>query len=249
MLCTIILGFFSCIQKENSSNNNKYKRNAVFFDIDTAITYPKEVISLTVRNNSFDKFIINYDKFINLKFINLADLSYNKLAIIFECLSNLEKLDDLEISDFDSCEIPNNIFKLKNLKVLDIQNEKKFNLPDSLSYCSNLEILVAYNYNTLPKELYKLKKLKSISLGWQIKSFPKELLEMPNIERISLHGEIEELPNDIIKLKKLRCLNLALNPIADKERNYFIKHKKYDKLQFLVEQMPQCKLILEWTAK
>ena len=65
----------------------------------------------------------------------------------------------------------------------------------------------------IPREILKLRKLKSIDLGNNLLTeFPSVLLELPEFEGLAIYGNrLTELPDDFDKLRKLKLLRLSGN--------------------------------------
>lgn len=92
---------------------------------------------------------------------------------------------------------------------------------------SNLESFEASwggNYNSIPKEILKLPKLKRLSFTKnQLSKIPEELVYAENLEYLDLSSNhINVIPSFLNMLKKLKELNLSANFIAEVDEEAFI---------------------------
>jgi Leucine-rich repeat (LRR) protein len=253
----MILIFFmfitSCVNNSNKKDllgkNNKIEDDefTVCDQLETAMSHPKEVIYLCIINEQIN---ILPDSIIKLK--KLKSISFHKQSKLdfedtFNKLSLLDSLTEVEILDMDKVILPNNIVKLRNLKKLSISCTQTCKLPDSLIKCVQLESLDISGPINLPNGFNKLNNLRIINLidnGLIV--FPKEILNLKKVEEINLtSNKLVSIPKDIIKLKNLKLLILTDNPIAKGELLYYMKYKKFDKLDFIQQYIPKCKIKID----
>lgn len=129
----------------------------------------------------------------NLKFLTITSVSSLQQDSIMNCLAHLKHLEALELVHADT--ILENISKLHHLKWL-IFNEGEI--------------------KTVPKSIYRLKRLEFLSFGHAYSHFNRG-------------NSISELPSGISRLKRLRYVFLKRNPI-DSIPDEFCKMKKIKKI-------------------
>lgn len=99
----------------------------------------KEVVVEAFLNNPLIKELYEID-------LELLNLATQKLSILYSNLSsNLlspEKLESLDLSNYELTEIPHLIFTLKNLKTLNLSGNEITYLPEELSKLKSLEALI-----------------------------------------------------------------------------------------------------------
>jgi Leucine-rich repeat (LRR) protein len=98
----------------------------------------KEVVVEAFLNNTRIKELYEID-------LEILDLATKKLYVLYKSLSNdllyPEKLESLDLSDYDLTEIPPIISALNHLKFLDLSGNLISTLPEELGKLKNLETL------------------------------------------------------------------------------------------------------------
>jgi hypothetical protein len=141
-----------------------------------------------------------------------------------------------DISGYDGDWPPNTnstlFFKLieGNLKLKSINFCGVFidSLTSSIGRVPNLETLQLSrgNITYIPKEIGKLKKLKSLTLGNstdecrgnKVKIVPKEIGKCESLEYLGLaYSEVSDLPKELENCKKLKTIDLSYNKIITKK--------------------------------
>ncbi len=96
-------------------------------------------------------------------------MDFNKLSSIPSNIQQCKYLKELSLNSNLITEIPNEFKMLRNLSILNLGN----NLLQSIDYelfdfLINLEVLYIYNnaFIRIPLNIYKLSKLKELSLEW-----------------------------------------------------------------------------------
>lgn len=144
----------------------------------------------------------------NLKFLTITSMSSLQQDSIMNCLAHSKHLEALELVHADT--ILENISKLHHLKWL-IFNEGEI--------------------KTVPKSIYRLKRLEFLSFGHAYSHFNRG-------------NSISELPSGISRLKRLRYVFLKRNPI-DSIPEEFCKMKRIKKIlvsEIQSTQIPECLL-------
>ena len=100
--------------------------------------------------------------------------------------------------------IPSELSQLQKLEKLDLYWSKINNIPSELSQLQNLKILhLSFNkINNIPSELSQLQNLKTLDLsGNEINNIPPELSQLQNLKTLDLSGnEINNIPSELSQL-------------------------------------------------
>jgi Leucine-rich repeat (LRR) protein len=154
-------------------------------------------------------------KLINLRHLELTQLSNHKLPIE---IANLENLEYLELTSCPRLEtIPSEIGELKNLKELKLEDLDIKTLPKEIGKLLKLEYLEISSCSELeiiPSEIGELKNLKELKLNYlDIKALPKEIGNLSKLENLKLSdcGKLEIIPSEIGKLQELKHLDISWN--------------------------------------
>jgi hypothetical protein len=172
---------------------------------------------------------------LNLTFLNIAG---KKIKYIPESISVLGTLKIIAINETLINELPENITNNKNLAVLTLKDNSKLKkIVETFSYFPKLQRLIIQNNSSIdkipsiselknlrelhlnqyskviPEGVFKLKKLKELTLG-SIRDnsgiiLPEALGNLTNLEYLAIyHSNFSELPDSIENLKNLKNLNL-----------------------------------------
>ena len=132
----------------------------------------------------------------------------------FEGLHGLEYLD---IIDFPTDTIPEEIWNLENLKILKLTTKKLRLIPDEISKLKNLEVLILNindNLEYLSPNVFKLPKLESLKLDRLYKLDTSYIIDnykhLNNIKYLSLAESSKH--SSIIDFSKLNSLNYLSVP-------------------------------------
>ncbi|MBU3678983.1 MAG: leucine-rich repeat domain-containing protein [Candidatus Kapabacteria bacterium] len=139
-------------------------RPGIFTSLDSARTMPDSVIYLSVRG----KGLSSLQGLAQFKNLQVLDASGNELQAFPMELLKLSKVVSLDLSDNPIKTIPQEIGTMTALTRINLRNTSITSLPPTVGLLSNLSNLdVAKNpLTSLPvKELNRLPRLKSISLG------------------------------------------------------------------------------------
>ena len=117
----------------------------------------------------------------------------------------------LNIESVEDILIDRRIEKLRNLKELRILSYpgKSIDLPEELKKLRKLEIVSLYgeNLETIPKVIFKLKYLKSLSVGYKHLNNSDSLMILQNLESLVLFSDSSiAFPTSAYKLSNLRHL-------------------------------------------
>jgi len=149
-------------------------------------------------------------------YIKGCDEADNDQILLTIC--SLKKLEKLEVSGIYG-KIPSQISNLKKLEYLDMTFNGFESLPDSIGSLKNIEY-IDLSYNTIteiPKSMGKLKNLVELKMDSNsIKLIPDEIGNMRDLKLLTLSSNnIENMPKSLGKLENLEYLNLSYNRIND----------------------------------
>jgi tetratricopeptide (TPR) repeat protein len=100
---------------------------------------------------------------------------------------------------------------------LDLSYSNLSSLPNHISKCVNLESisLVGNKFESFPRELLSLPKLKSVNVSFnEIDSIPVEVQQLHELEVLNVAGnKIRFVPRELGLLPALKRINLSYNPI------------------------------------
>ncbi|NQY07458.1 MAG: leucine-rich repeat domain-containing protein [Flavobacteriaceae bacterium] len=218
------------IQKLRFFNNSKSKYpenlgslkniNSLWISGDSITNLPKSIIELKVLN----ELIINECP--KIEFYSL-----------FETLSAMDNLKELDISENMIKKVPDNIGALKQLKELWLDDNTLTEVTKGIKSLPNLEYLRLFSneIKSLDFTISDLPSLKNIDLCYNpFEVFPIELGELKNLERITMwHTEVNFIPKDISKLNNLKFLNLQNSELNEEQK------------LFLIESLPNAKVIVK----
>lgn len=126
-------------------------------------------------------------------------------------------IEDLDLSNLNLTELPDEIALLSNLKTLSLNNNKLSTLPDSIGQLLQLEELQVSNnqLQTLPQSIGQLKKLKWIHLNDnQLKILPESIGQLHELIWLVLDkNKLQQIPESIDQLQKLKLLELNENQL------------------------------------
>jgi len=146
------------------------------------------------------------------------NLNYNKLTALPEWLGQLTQLESLDLTNNQLTTLPESLGQLTQLESLDLTNNQLTTLPESLSQLSRLQSL-NLNYNkltTLPERLGQLTQLKSLRLtNNQLTTLPESLGQLTQLESLSLaNNQLTTLPESFGRLTQLESLSLLENRLT-----------------------------------
>jgi len=143
----------------------------------------------------------------SLELLTTLDLSNNKIDTVPKQISLLTNLKHLFLVENNLKKLPKQISKLTNLETLALTGNQLSSVPKEIYSMVNLEVLwLSYNpIQSLPGTLFKsLRKLKKFSCGFSlINSIPREIKFCQNLEKL------------VIKCNRIRCLPIELKSIPN----------------------------------
>jgi hypothetical protein len=142
----------------------------------------------------------------------------NNSDIDWVSLTQLQQLEELNLSGNGLYEIPESIGQLVNLQRLSLfDNRLKF-LPESIGNLRNLQILnLFYNQlKVLPESIGQLSNLRSLSVFWNhLTELPESIGQLSNLHKLYMsYNKLTELPDSIGQLVNLRKLYLKENSLT-----------------------------------
>lgn len=198
----------------------------LFIDIPNELNQLKTTTIIALTNCIIENGNIFFSKFPELKilFVDKCKLA-DRILTGINCLS---KLYALMLSNIELDCLPNSVIELPNLKMLEIDNINLKNYDNFNKLKNTFSIKIKNNnMNSIPSEVYGLKKLTDLNFSDNIlQIIPQELFENLNLSVLDLkNNQIKELPSDLADLNKLNELHLAGNPLNAKKFGYLLPNK------------------------
>jgi Leucine-rich repeat (LRR) protein len=200
---------------------NSFGQKTGFTDLDEALKEPEIVQWLHLSNQT--KYSNSKElptKLSECKNLNKIYFGWHKnfdLPKLFKLLSQLPKLDTLEMYACDLKEIPKEIGLLTNLKYLKLDLNHITKISPEIQNLKSLEYLNIGSNKlvTLPKEIGTLSNLTQLLLtSNDIVELPISICNLQNLQELTLtFNNLKSLPNDIYKLKSLKKLALFGNKL------------------------------------
>ena len=157
-----------------------------------------------------------------------ADFSYCSLKTFPIALTELSKLEGVDLTGNYIAALPEEIGKLKNLVYISLSNNIN-------AYHASPNI--RHKVKVLPKSLGELKKLEALTLSHNhLTKLPAFFANLENLEYLGLYdNRFKELPEVLLKLPKLQTLNIAKNPWKNKEKVKMTLEKMPNLEQFYLD--------------
>lgn len=170
--------------------------------------------SLKVIRISFPGFLNS----IPFDFVNLTELilQSQKIKKLPKRISQLQKLELLDLKNNKIKKLPYSVGFLTNLHKLDLSDNKLMKVSKNINNLNKLSCLIldGNQIKVLPKNIGNLTSLDSLSLNNnKIVSLPNSLYQLTNLRTLSLkENNLFVISPDLNKLKNLTKLNVASNP-------------------------------------
>jgi Leucine-rich repeat (LRR) protein len=141
----------------------KYDTNRVWTNLDTALAYPAEVVSLDLSKHKLNTFPKSILKLENLEVLNLGR---NKLTSIPAELNQLKNLRILVLEKNKIISFPIAVCSMDNLEQLIMNRNQIITIPNCIQYAKNLQYLDVWSnqIENVPDEISKLENLKEFDL-------------------------------------------------------------------------------------
>ncbi|QLE51405.1 GTPase [Nostoc sp. C057] len=146
------------------------------------------------RTDDKEKLIEIPAEVFELEWLEVLDLSDNKLTTLPEAITRLQQLTSLNLSFNKLTTLPEAITRLQQLTRLDLRGNQ---------------------LTTLPEAIAPLQKLTSLNLRLnRLTTLPEAIARLQQLTSLDLRGnKLTTLPEAIARLQKLTTLNLSDNPI------------------------------------
>lgn len=202
-------------QAQEKKRQDSIQKNITLDYIKSLESAADTVTELTISSSTLAVLPESIRNFKQLKTLKLFRCKSLYLRDLFDKLSALPNLENLDIVFSEKTEIPNNIYKLSQLQSLNISNNKIRRLPDSIIYLKQLrKINLMHNpylaiSNTFDV-LSKMENLHYLDFSFsQLDTLPENIGRLKNIEHLDLSDNpFKEIPASISALTKLKKLNL-----------------------------------------
>lgn len=168
-----------------------------------AKTYRKSVLSL---NSYFtpEKLTEIPPELFDLTWLEVLDISNNKIETIPDNIKRLSKLEKLQLRENQITILPVNIGILVCLKEIDLSDNRLTTLPNTFSRLVNLRSLRLINnwLRAVPECISQLSSLLELHLSAnQISSVPSWLVTLPSLKELNIYNNpIENPPPEVLKL-------------------------------------------------
>ena len=200
---------------------NSFGQKGKFINLDKALKKPEIVQWLHLGNqteySNSKELPIKLSECKNLHKIYLGWHKNLNLHKLFKLLSQLPKLDTLEMYACDIKTIPKEIGLLTNLKCLLLTLNDISKISPQIKKLKSLECLGLSSNKlvSLPKEIGELSNLTQLFLANNnIVELPNSICNLQNLRELILtSNNLKFLPNDIYKLKSLKTLALFENKL------------------------------------
>ena len=198
------------------------------------IGYLKGITSFFCCKNEVTELPAEIRQLKNLKKINL-----NKafaLKIIPSSISELENLEELDITFTAIEELPKEIGQLKSLRILVANYTGISSLPDEIGDLKNLEELEIQgtNITLAPDSICKLKNLKFLNMGdLGLEKLPDDIGDLQNLENLFLFSNnLKNLPRSMEKMTNLQNINLYNNFELSEDYKAFLPKRLWEGKNF-----------------
>ncbi|MBG1260419.1 COR domain-containing protein [Nostoc commune] len=153
-----------------------------------------------------------------LEWLEVLNLSDNKLMTLPEAIARLPQLTSLDLSDNQLTTLPEAIARLPQLTSLDLSRNKLTTLPEAIACLSQLTSLDLSDnkLTTLPEAIACLSQLTSLDLsGNKLTTLPEAIAHLSQLTSLYLsHNQLTTLPEAITRLSQLTSLYLSHNQLT-----------------------------------
>jgi Leucine-rich repeat (LRR) protein len=167
---------------------------------------------------------------LNDRMLNLSEKGFFKANLMEAKNSNDSTHFLLKLIDFaneDLIDVIEFFVKQNNISIQDLLpqryenlfdffNENSINLKNLIGILnSDIVNLTSKGITSIPNEIYKLKKLKSLNLDFnKIKKLPENIGKLQKLEKLSLaNNQLKQIPSSIVKILNLSYLDLSNNDL------------------------------------
>jgi hypothetical protein len=182
-------------------------------------------IWITGNSKEIKLFTENVSRLKNVSAFKVKDAdSEDGFVQLFDALSNLNGLQEIELTFNDIKTLPSSISNIKKLQKLIIWGSPELNYSELFKSLAHLEKLKSLELNSnsitsIPEDIKLLKNLESFTItdneSVNYIHLIEQLSELALLRDLSLEvNSITELPSNIIKLKNLSNLNISNNYIS-----------------------------------
>ena len=129
-----------------------------------------------------------------------------------------EKKAELDLSNFDIGELPDELFECIDLTKIGAMGCKLISLPSKISALANLQYLYVSNnqLSQLPSEIGALTNLQELRVSNnQLSQLPSEIGALANLQYLNVsNNQLTQLPSEIGALANLQYLNVSNNQLT-----------------------------------
>jgi len=193
---------------------------SIYTDLRSALKNPKKVVGLDLSHSSIEGLEKALPFFVNLEYLNLSD---KRLTKVPSSISELPKLQFLDLSGNDFVLLPEQLSNASSLREIRLDRQLKMDKKQVLEVLARLPALTALSLRsdsiqTLPPTIGKLTGLQSLNLGGNpIAELPESMLKLENLNEIYLDGDtkldLKQALSVLGKLPDLQVLHLEDNQL------------------------------------
>jgi Leucine-rich repeat (LRR) protein len=151
-------------------------------------------------------------------------LSQNRIVNLPEDLSNMVKLEILELDSNKLIQIPQGMSQLTALQRLDISNNRITALPSHIGNCAQLRYIYAHSnqLNSIPPSLGECFRLEFVDLSNNLlRELPEDFEHLITLTYLNLSGNsLIQLPHRLGSCSKLRYLDVSTNRLVTLPDNF-----------------------------
>lgn len=202
---------------------NTYKA----FYSETALTTNQEdaknVYRLDLSNQNLEEIPESISKLTNLKMLDLSGNPSLDLNVVFNKISQPEKLEVLILDNLSLKSLPDNIYFFENLKHLSLNRNPLISWTEAFKKIGVLPLkflnIQENNLTVLPQEILELQTLKDLNLSYNNfangKTY-KHLAKLPKLYSLWLsYNGLKKLPAEIGLLHQVKNLYIGHNELTE----------------------------------
>jgi Leucine-rich repeat (LRR) protein len=212
LLISVIISLASC--------SSTYTSKTVEYT--TTEKSPKKVIRLDLSKHDLEHLPSDFNKYENLKFLNLSNNPNLDFASIGEFLIKLKSLEVLKLDSNGLNSLPIGLEQIMSIKHISLSNNSELDFDETFLRLKHLPFLEKINLShnkltQLPSSVAELQELKNIRLSYNMIKDSASLYNLSRLSKLKFlwldHNRISVLPKTIGDLSQISELYLGDNSI------------------------------------